>query len=217
MNDRTRQPSQHGQSLQENYSRGAFGAPLGFGTRQALVMIDFAEAYFAPGSPLFADRPEVVGQAADLLAWARARGILVCHTRVEYRPDGLDGGVFFRKIPALKVFCTGSPLAETVPQLAPREDEPVITKQYASAFFGTSLASLLRSQGVDCVFMAGMSTSGCVRASAVDAMQNGFIPVVIADACGDRHPAPHEANLFDLAAKYADVLTLARLREMLPA
>jgi maleamate amidohydrolase len=207
----SRQP----ESAQENYARGAFGAALGFGTRQALLMIDFAQAYFVPQSPLFANRPEVIDRAAQLLAWARERRMLVCHTRVEYRPDGMDGGIFFRKVPALKSFCTGNPLADTVPALAARPDEPMVTKQYASAFFGTSLASMLRAQGVDCVLMAGMSTSGCVRASAVDAMQNGFIPVVIGDACGDRHPAPHDANLFDLAAKYADVLSLAQLRAAL--
>lgn len=207
----SRQP----ESAQENYARGAFGAALGFGTRQALLMIDFAQAYFVPQSPLFANRPEVIDRAAQLLAWARERRMLVCHTRVEYRSDGMDGGIFFRKVPALKSFCTGNPLADTVPALAARPDEPMVTKQYASAFFGTSLASMLRAQGVDCVLMAGMSTSGCVRASAVDAMQNGFIPVVIGDACGDRHPAPHDANLFDLAAKYADVLSLAQLRAAL--
>lgn len=203
-------------SLQENYAGGAFGAGLGFGKRQALLMVDFAQAYFVQDSPLFANRPEVLPQAVQLLAWARARQLLVCHTQVQYRADGLDGGVFFRKIPALKVFCSGNPLAEVVPELAPRTNEPVITKQYASAFFGTSLASLLHAQGVDCVMLAGMSTSGCVRASAVDAVQHGFIPVVVGDACGDRHPAPHSANLFDLAAKYADVLTLAQLRAAIP-
>lgn len=202
-------------SLQDNYANGAFGAALGLGRRQALVMIDFAQAYFVPDSPLFANRPEVVPQAQALLRWARERGLLVCHTRVEYRADGMDGGVFFRKVPALKVFCAGHPLAECVPELAPAPQEPVVTKQYASAFFGTSLASTLRAQGVDCVLLAGMSTSGCVRASTVDALQNGFIPIVVSDACGDRHPAPHEANLFDLQAKYADVMTLAQLRAAL--
>lgn len=201
------------QSLQENYGNGAFGASLGFGQRQALVMIDFAQAYFLPESALFANQSAVLDVAAELLAWARARRMLVCHTRVEYRPDGLDGGVFFRKVPALKAFCHGSPLADFPAALAPRAEEPVFTKQYASAFFGTSLASLLRAQGVDCVLLAGMSTSGCVRASTVDAIQHGFIPVVVSDACGDRHPAPHEANLFDLQAKYADVLTLAQVRD----
>lgn len=204
-----------GETLADNYARGAFGSGLGLGTRQALVMIDYAQAYFVPESPLYAQRPDVVPAAQALLQWARARGLLVCHTRVEYRADGLDGGVFFRKIPALKAFCTGNPLGAFVPELLPQPQEPVITKQYASAFFGTSLASLLRAQGVDCLLMAGMSTSGCVRASAVDAIQHGFIPVVVADACGDRHPAPHEANLFDLRAKYADVLTLAQLQAAL--
>lgn len=202
-------------SLQVNYANGAFGAALGLGKRQALVMIDFAQAYFVPDSPLFANRPEVVAQAQALLNWARERGMLVCHTRVEYRADGLDGGVFFRKVPALKVFCAGHPLAEHVPALAPTPQEPVVTKQYASAFFGTSLASTLRAVDVDCVLLAGMSTSGCVRASTVDALQNGFIPIVVSDACGDRHPQPHEANLFDLQAKYADVMTLAQLQAAL--
>lgn len=200
------------QSLQDNYAGGAFGAGLGYGQRQALLMVDFAQAYFLADSPLYANTPAVVEHAAALLAWARARNMLVCHTRVEYRADGLDGGVFFRKIPALKAFCVGNPLGAFVPALAPHANEPVITKQYASAFFGTSLASLLRAQGVDCLLIAGMSTSGCVRASGVDAVQNGFIPVIVADACGDRHPSPHEANLFDLHAKYADVRTLAQLR-----
>lgn len=203
------------ESLQANYGRGAFGAGLGLGTRQALLMIDFAQAYFVPDSPLFAGCPEVVDRAERLLQWARARGLLVCHTRVEYRADGLDGGVFFRKVPGLKAFCVGNPLGEMVPRLVAHADEPVITKQYASAFFGTSLASLLRAQGVDCLLMAGMSTSGCVRASAVDAVQHGFIPVVVGEACGDRHPSPHEASLFDLNAKYADVRSLAQLQAAL--
>ncbi|MBP6852467.1 MAG: isochorismatase family protein [Rhodoferax sp.] len=204
-------------SLLANYSNGAFGQKLGFGTRQALVMVDFARAYFEPESPLFANRPEVIPQARALLVWARARGMLVCHTRVEYRADGMDGGVFFRKVPALKAFCSGNPMGDVVPELAPMPDEPVVTKQYASAFFGTALASTLRAQGVDCVLLAGMSTSGCVRASGVDALQHGFIPVVIADACGDRHPQPHEASLFDLNAKYADVMTLAQAQAALAA
>jgi maleamate amidohydrolase len=205
-----------GESLNQNYARdGAFGAGLGLGTRRALLMVDFAQAYFVPHSPLFARTDDVVPRAQALLHWARRQGLLVCHTRVELRPDGLDGGLFFRKIPALKVFCTGNPLGEVVPELRPGADEPVITKQYASAFFGTSLASLLRAQGVDCVLIAGMSTSGCVRASAVDAMQHGFIPVVVGEACGDRHPAPHQSNLFDLQAKYADVLSLQQLQSAL--
>lgn len=203
------------ESLERNYANGAFGKSLGFGTRQALVLIDFAQAYFVAGSPLFANCPTVLENARALLDWARQRRFPVFHTRVEYRPDGIDGGVFFRKIPALEVFRTGSPLAEFVPSLRPTATEPVVTKQYASAFFGTSLSSILRALGVDCVLLAGMTTSGCVRASAVDAIQLGFVPIVVGDACGDRHPRPHEANLFDLDAKYADVMTLAQAQAAL--
>ncbi len=113
-----------------------------------------------------------------------------------------------RKIPALKVFEEGSPLAEFVPDL-PRPGETVITKQYASAFFGTSLAATLTAAGIDTLYICGLSTSGCIRASATDALQHGFRPLVVSDACGDREPQLHDANLLDLQAKYADVLTLA--------
>jgi len=204
--------------LTRNYeSSRAFGASLGTGSRQALVMIDFAVAYFQEDSPLFANVPEVVPQARALLDWARERDMLVCHTRVEYDADGRNGGHFFRKIPALQVFCTGNPLGDFHAELTPLPGEPVFTKQYASAFFGTSLASTLRAEGVDCVIIAGMSTSGCVRASALDAIQHGFIPLVVEDACGDRHAMPHKASLFDLQAKYADVMSLASLQGLLTA
>jgi len=136
---------------------------------------------------------------------------------VEYNAQGIDGGYFFRKVPALQVFCAGSPLGDFEPAVRPLPDELVVTKQYASAFFGTSLASTLRTLGVDCVLIAGMSTSGCVRASALDTIQNGFIPIVVADACGDRHSAPHNASLFDLQAKYADVMTFAQVQAALDA
>ena len=105
------------------------------------------------------------------------------------------------------MFDAGLPLGDIPDDLAPRPDEIVIYKQYASAFFGTSLASTLTALGVDTVVITGLSTSGCVRASAVDAMQHGFIPLVVADAVGDRDPRPHEANLFDLQAKYAEVVS----------
>ena len=199
--------------LAGNYSRsGAFGARLGAGTRQALLMVDFARAYFEPESPLFANVPQVADAAAALLKWARGRGLLVCHTRVVYDAEGMNGGVFYRKIPALSVFREGNPLGDFVEALRPTAHEPVVSKQYASAFFGTSLASLLNAQKIDCVIVAGMSTSGCVRATAVDAIQHGYIPIVASEACGDRHPAPHEASLFDLQAKYADVLSIQDIR-----
>jgi len=120
--------------------------------------------------------------------------------------DGNGGGLFVRKIPALRHLVPGGPLGQIMPQIAPGEHEIVIVKQYASAFFGTTLATTLNALGVDTVIIAGVSASGCVRATAVDALQYGFVPLVIREAVGDRDPGPHESALFDLRAKYAEVV-----------
>lgn len=192
-----------------------FGQSLGLGRKQALVMIDFAKAYFVPGAPLYAARPEVLARAAELLAWARARKMPIIHTRVEFDREGVTGGVFFRKIAALAVFCEGSEMGQFAEGVEPAADEVVVTKQYASAFFGSSLASTLNGLGVDCIIIAGMSTSGCVRATGVDAIQYGYIPVVLSDCVGDKYAEVHDANLFDLGAKYADVMSFDELRQQL--
>jgi maleamate amidohydrolase len=131
----------------------------------------------------------------------------VIFTNVVYQDGGSDGGLFYKKIPALSVFVDGSRLGAFPHSLAPQDGELVISKQYASAFFGTSLASILAAQNIDTLVITGMSTSGCVRATALDALQYGFAPFVVREACGDRHMAPHEANLFDLQAKYAEVIS----------
>ncbi len=180
------------------------------GARPALVVVDFVRAYLVPGSPLYAGVEPARAAAARLLASARAAGIPVMHTNVAYEPGGADGGVFFRKLPALASFERGRhpELAAFAEGLEPLPREPVFTKQYASAFFGTPRAAELRARGVDTLLIAGVSTSGCVRATAVDACQHGFVPLVVREAVGDRHPAPHEANLFDLQAKYAEVVGL---------
>ena len=123
-----------------------------------------------------------------------------------YQKGGADGGVFYRKVPILEVFETGSPLGQWADGIEPAEDELVISKQYASAFFGTSLDETLHARNIDTVILTGVTTSGCIRATCVDAMSYGFIPIIVADACGDRHEAPHVANLFDMNAKYGDVV-----------
>jgi nicotinamidase-related amidase len=194
--------------LENDYRQAGFSSNVGYGRRPALVVIDFVKAYLEQGSPLYAGVEDALAGAVRLLQAARSAGIPVLHTNVRFSPGGVDGGVFFRKVKALKCFEGDGPLGEFAPGLEPLESEPVVTKQYASAFFGTSLASTLTALGVDTVIIAGLSTSGCVRASAVDAVQHGFIPVVVRDAVGDRDPGPHEANLFDLQAKYADVVSL---------
>ena len=194
--------------LIENY-RGAFDGKLPFGKRPALLIVDFVVAYLDPASPLYAGVEDALASNERLLAAARKAGIPVLFTNVVYTPGGADGGVFYRKVPALRLFDKGSPLGAFPASLQPREGELVISKQYASSFFGTHLAATLTAQGIDTLLITGLSTSGCVRATALDACQHGFLPFVVREACGDRHPGPHEANLFDLQAKYAEVISEA--------
>ncbi|GLK45721.1 MULTISPECIES: isochorismatase family protein [Novosphingobium] len=194
--------------LLDDYNRGGFGGALQPGKKPALLLVDVVVAYLTPGQPLYSPRFETALASCErLTAAAREAGVPVIFTNVVYRAGGKDGGLFYQKVPALEAFLEGSPLGAFPDTLQPRADEVVVTKQYASAFFGTSLAATLTSMGVDSLFITGFSTSGCVRASALDALQNGFVPLVVADACGDRDERPHEANLFDLSKKYAEVLS----------
>jgi maleamate amidohydrolase len=194
------------EDLESDYAAAGFTGQLAFGQRPALLIVDVCMAYLDRDSPLYAGVEDALASNVRLIAAAREAGVPVIFTQVVYQAGGIDGGMFYRKVPALKAYLAGSPLAAFPPEIAPRSDEVVVTKQYASAFFGTSLAATLRSMGVDTVMVTGFSTSGCVRASTLDALQHGFAPFVIADACGDRDPRPHEANLFDLQAKYAEVI-----------
>jgi nicotinamidase-related amidase len=196
-------------ALNTDYGKAGFGGSLDFGKKPCLLHIDFARAYIDKNCSLYAGVEASAEAAKQVLAEARKAGILIVHTRVEYTPGGADGGVFFRKVPALKNFERGSPFGQFVEGLEPLPHEVVITKQYASAYAGTNLAATLASHGIDTVLHAGWSTSGCVRASALDSCQHGFVPIVIREAVGDRHQAPHEANLFDLQAKYAEVKSQA--------
>ena len=134
---------------------------------------------------------------------------------VNWEKGGSDGGVFYRKVPVLEVFDIGSPLGAWAKGIEPADGEVVITKQFPSAFFGTGFAEKLNERGVDTLIITGVTTSGCIRATCVDAVSYGFIPIVVADACGDRHAAPHEANLFDMNAKYADVVDEAHVIKQL--
>ncbi|AOR79540.1 isochorismatase family protein [Novosphingobium resinovorum] len=194
--------------LLDDYNRGGFGGALQPGKKPALLLVDVVVAYLTPGQPLYSPRFETALASCERLTEAaRKAGVPVIFTNVVYRAGGKDGGLFYRKVPALEAFLEGSPLGAFPDTLQPRADEVVVTKQYASSFFGTSLAATLTSMGVDSLFITGFSTSGCVRASALDALQNGFVPLVVADACGDRDERPHEANLFDLSKKYAEVLS----------
>jgi maleamate amidohydrolase len=191
--------------LAANYSL-AYNSRVGFGARPALILIDFCQAYFDPKCDLYADVQKALESALRVRTAARAAGIPIILTNVVYHPSAINGGRFFEKAAPLKNFIEGNPMGAWPAGLEPFADELVISKQYPSAFFGTSLASTLTALGVDSVMLTGLTTSGCVRATCVDAMSHGFRTSVIAEACGDRHAAPHEANLFDMNAKYADVV-----------
>jgi len=196
------------EDLEANYRR-AFGKRLGFGRKPVLLMIDFVEAYFDRGCALYAGVEDVLASALRLQASARNNHVPVIYTNVVYGPGGRNGGRFFEKSLTLDNFIAGNPMGAWPKGLVVRDDELVLSKQYPSAFFATSLASTLTSWGVDTVIHTGLSTSGCVRATCVDCCSHGFIPIIVRDAVGDRHSAPHEANLFDMDAKYADVVSEA--------
>ncbi|QIE56619.1 isochorismatase family protein [Pikeienuella piscinae] len=199
------------QSRESNYT-GVFDTLLGWGAKPALLVIDFTCAYTTPGSPLYAEGVVAAAEASvDLLAIARAGGTPVVYTKVMYHPSGVDGGLFTRKVPALRRLVAGERLVEIDNRVAPQPEDLVIVKNYPSAFFGTSLASTLTAEGIDTLILIGCSTSGCVRATAIDAIQHGFRAIVPRECVGDRHNGPHDANLFDMNAKYADVLPKAEV------
>ena len=198
-------------NLDADYLGAGFGRALPFGKRPALLIVDFVRAYLEPGSPLYANCESAFESAKRVLAAARAARIPVIFTGVEYEPGGSNGGIFYRKVGALNLFDKGSRAGDYCNGMAPQSGELLLLKQYASAFFGTSLAATLTAQGIDTVIITGVSTSGCVRATALDACQHGFLPFVVRDAVGDRDPRPHEANLFDLQAKYAEVVSEAEI------
>lgn len=188
-----------------------FHGRLGFGERPAFVIVDMCRAYFSADSPLDTGQPDVAVACRTLLGLCRAAGVPVAWTRVEIPADSRS--VFRRKVPALAHLAPGAPLGDWVSGLVPADGEHVVTKTVASGFFGTGLAGHLRALDVDTAIIAGVSTSGCVRATALDACQHDFVPIVVREACGDRDQAAHDQTLRDLDAKYADVVSLGEVIE----
>jgi maleamate amidohydrolase len=180
---------------------------LGFGRRPAVLAIDLVNGFTDPKLPLGADLDAVVEQARRVLDQARGAGVPILFTTVAYDDTDLaDAGLWAIKVPASATLRAGTPEVELDARLGRRADESVLVKKYASAFFGTDLVSRLNARGVDTLVIVGCTTSGCVRASAVDAIQTGFRPIVVREAVGDRDQGAHEQSLLDLQAKYADVL-----------
>ncbi len=202
-------------SDEEIYKRRGFSERVGFGTNPALLIIDFINAFTDENCPLGSNLDKEIEAVKQLLESFRANNLPVHFTTTAYEEGFASAGVFIKKVPSLSLLKIGSKFVEIDERIQPKAGEIVWTKQYASAFFGTALASVLTAQKVDTIIIAGCTTSGCVRASAVDACQNGFRTIVAREAVGDRSQAAHEANLFDLDVKYADVSSLEEIEKYL--
>lgn len=189
---------------------------LGFGERPALLVIDFTKAFTDPSMPLAADFGAELEHTALLLAAARAGRLPIYFTVAAYDdPDIADAGIWAKKVPASVTLKTGTPGVELDPRLERRDDESVVFKKYASAFFGTDLSSRLITRGIDTLLVCGCTTSGCVRATAVDGLQHGFRVMVVREAVGDRNPDAHLQSLLDMQQKYADVVSVGQVEDYL--
>lgn len=197
------------------YQRQGFGTRLGLSGALGLLIVDFVNGFADPDSFGGGNIAEAIEVTRNLLAEARARRWPVAHSRIVFADDASDANIFSLKVPSLLKLTEHSPLSAIVPQLAPEPGELVVRKTVPSAFFGTSLAPWLTRHGVSTLVVAGTTTSGCVRASVIDAMSFGFRPIVLSDCVGDRAMAPHHANIFDMDQKCADVMTLSALRDAL--
>ncbi len=190
------------------YERARLGQSITMGSRPAVLVVDFSCGFTDPECTLGADMTEPVEATKRLLDAARAKGLPIVFTTIGYLASLKDGGLWLQKVPSLGDLQVGGRWVEIDPRLEPREDETIVLKKGASGFFGTNLASILISQGVDSVILCGATTSGCIRATAIDLLQYGYPTIVPRECVGDRAQAPHEANLFDINAKYADVVSV---------
>jgi maleamate amidohydrolase len=197
------------------YEEARLGLSFTLGSRPAILVVDLQCGFTDPACTVGSDLSDEVEATRRLLDVARAQGLPVVFTAIGFDRSGRDGGIWMQKMPGLAELQLGERTAQIDPRLARRDDEPLVLKKGASAFFGTNLAAILVSQRVDTVVLCGATTSGCIRATAIDLMQNGFPTLVPSECVGDRARAPHVANLFDIQAKYADVVSLEEALEYL--
>jgi len=195
----------------EIYARQGLGQTAGLGQTIALVVVDFVVGFNDPAHFGGGNIPAAIAATAKFLPQARARGWPIAHTRVVYADDGSDAGAFALKAPGLLTLTERSPLSQFVDAVRPAAGELIVRKRQASGFFGTELAGWLIWQRIDTLLVAGCTTSGCVRATVVDAVSNNLRTVVLTDCVGDRALGPHEANLFDMGQKYADLMSSEQL------
>lgn len=209
------------EQIHDVYRSAGFRGRLRLGDRPAMLVVDFSCGFTDPDSPLGSNVDDAVMRTRQVLDESRRHGVLNVFTSIGYEPGLRDGGPWVRKVPSLGDLVIGSRWVELDPRLGRLEGEPLLVKRGVSAFFGTHLSALLAAERIDTVFVFGATTSGCVRASAVDAIQYGFDTFVVVDCVVDRHDEPHRANLFDITAKYADPVTaeevIAYLQKVKPS
>jgi maleamate amidohydrolase len=199
------------------YRAQGFGGKVGIGRRPALCIVDFVNGFVDPAMFGGGNIAQAVARTVPLLAAARRHGLPVAFSRVVYTEDGSDYGAFVRKVPALANLTERAPANQIVPELTPGSHELILRKTQPSAFFGTGYADWLRQRGIDTVIVAGCTTSGCVRATVVDSISYDFLTIVVRDCVGDRSLAAHEANLFDMEQKYADLMDMGTIAAALDA
>jgi len=195
-------------STRDEYAKKGLGGRVGWGSKPGLIVVDLSNGFTDPSTGVGGNLDAEVEATRVLLEAFRARKFPVIFMTVAYKADYSDAATFVTKVPALSILVEGSDMVEIDDRIKPLPDEPVVTKKFASAFYGTDVAARLQGAGVDTAVVVGCSTSGCIRASVIDAMQNGFRTIVVEEAVGDRAEGPHRANLFDMDSKYADVVSL---------
>ena len=194
------------EETEQLYEEREFGEMVGLGEQPVLLVVDLINAFTDPDSNLGSDVEDVLDRTEALLAAFREYDLPRYYTTVAFEESYGDAGRFIEKVPAMRELELGTDRVEVDDRIAPVGDERVIRKKYASAFFGTDLETELTTHRVDTVVLAGVTTSGCIRATAIDSLQHGYRTIVPADAVGDRAEGPHMANLFDIDAKYGDVV-----------
>jgi maleamate amidohydrolase len=192
----------------EIYERARLGQSVPLGDRPAVLVVDFSRGFTDPECTMGSDLTREVEATSRVLVAAREAEIPVIFTTIGFEPNLKDGSLWLKKAAGLEELIVGGKWVEIDPRLERREEETVILKKGASAFFGTNLPSILVSQGVDTIVMCGATTSGCIRATAIDLLQYGYPTLVPRECVGDRAQGPHDANLVDIQAKYADVVSV---------
>ncbi|MGI9415744.1 MAG: isochorismatase family protein [Hyphomicrobiales bacterium] len=200
-------------SERDIYAAQGFGNALGVGAAPALLIVDFVNGFADPEVFGGGNIADAIAATVPLLELARAHKWPVATTRIVFADDGSDANVFSAKVPSLLGLTEESAIGQVVPELAPEPGELIVRKRHPSAFFGTDLTQWLTGRRVDTLFVAGCTTSGCIRASVIDAMCHGFRPVVVTDCVGDRALGPHEANLFDMGQKCADLMSFTAVAD----